>query len=126
MVEYQNQWFYVQKGSLYEYTGIVLTEGNSLVLDNGRLRQDLNGLLPFNGITYYFKNGVIDREAVGWTVVDWHWYYLDYGVLSDGNIKVGEEKKKYEQKMEEDGMALRKRLDNWKATKCPQGEHIAE
>ncbi|MCD8397913.1 MAG: leucine-rich repeat protein [Lachnospiraceae bacterium] len=75
-------WYYTENGeNNLSYNGIVEYNGGSFFVANGILCSDANGLNLYDGQWYFLSNGQIQTQYTGFALYDGEWFYITNGVL---------------------------------------------
>lgn len=76
-------WYYNNGEKDFTKSGLVSYNEGSFIVIHGKLRTDFNGMcnLPETEEWYFFSNGQVQKDAVGFAEYDNAWFYLSNGEL---------------------------------------------
>ena len=83
IVEYNNQWFYVQEGRLnWSYNGLGPSGNDWYYIVNGRVGWNYTGLAQYNNQWFYIENGKLNWDHSGIVEYNNQWFYIQKGRLN--------------------------------------------
>ena len=82
-MEYNNQWFYVERGRLnWNYTGLGQSDNDWYYIVKGRVNWGYTGLVQRGNEWFYIENGKLNWNHSGIVEYNKQWFYVERGRLN--------------------------------------------